>query len=96
MKTGQTVQIISGRDKGKKGKIIQVFPSLDRVVVDGVNKMYKHMKQRAGRTQRGGRAQKGERIEFFGPVHVSNVKVVEDVAEKKESKAAKKPAPKAA
>jgi len=90
MKTGQTVQIISGSDKGKKGKIIQVFPSLDRVVVDGINKMFKHMKRRSGPAQRGQKAQKGERMEFFGPIHMSNVKVVEDIAPKKESKEAKK------
>ncbi len=93
MKTGQTVQIISGSDKGKKGKIIQVFPAKGRVVVDGVNKMYKHMKTRPGsKTQRTKAPQKGDRMEFFGPINMSNVKVVEDVAETKKpaEKAAKK------
>lgn len=93
MKTGQTVQIISGSDKGKKGKIIQVFPAKGSVVVDGVNKMYKHMKSRPGsQTQRRAGTQKGERMEFFGPVNMSNVKVVEDVVEtqKPAAKAAKK------
>lgn len=100
MKTGQTVQVISGSDKGKKGKIIQVFPAQGRVVVDGVNKMYKHMKRRpAGQTaQRGKINQKGERMEFFGPINMSNVKVVEDVAApaKAEPKKAAKKAAKAA
>lgn len=90
MKTGQTVQIISGSDKGKKGKIIQVFPDLGRVVVDGVNKMYKHMKRRSGPAQRGQKATKGERMEFFGPINMSNVKVVEDVAPKSAAKQSKK------
>lgn len=94
MKTGQTVQIMTGRDKGKKGKIIQMLPAESRLVVDGVNKMFKHLKQRAGKT-RGGRANKGERMEFFGPIHMSNVKLVEDVApaaEKPKKDAAKKSA----
>lgn len=97
MKTGQTVQIISGSDKGKKGKIIQVFPGQDRVVVDGVNKMFKHMKRRpASQTQRGKTAQKGERMEFFGPVHTSNVKVVEDVVTEKKADTKKAESKKAA
>lgn len=85
MKTGQTVQIMTGRDKGKKGKIIQMLPAESRVVVDGVNKMFKHLKQRAGKTRQG-RVNKGERMEFFGPIHMSNVKVVEDVAPAVEKK----------
>lgn len=92
MKTGQTVQIISGRDKGKKGKVIQVFPSTGRLVVDGVNKMFKHLKRRPGQAQRGGANAKGERMEFFGPIHMSNVKLVEDAAPKAETKPAAKKA----
>lgn len=89
MKTGQTVQILSGRDKGKKGKIMQVLPKEQRVVVDGVNKMYKHLKRRPGRNQRGAAKDKGERMEFFGPIHISNVKLVEEAATAKPAK--KKP-----
>ncbi|MCA9375788.1 MAG: 50S ribosomal protein L24 [Candidatus Doudnabacteria bacterium] len=70
IKTGDTVVVISGKDRGKKGKVTQVFPTEDRVVVDGVNKMVKHLRS----TQRG---QKGQRIEFHGPIHVSNVMVAD-------------------
>ena len=88
IKTGQTVKILSGKDKGKTGKIIQVFPTLNKVVVDGVNKAYKHLKRRhiSG-------SEKGERIEYFAPIHRSNVKEieVEAVADaKKEKKSTKK------
>lgn len=81
IKTGQQVKVMSGKDKGKEGKVVQVFPKLDKVVVDGVNKSYRHIPKRQN--------QKGERIEFFGPIHVSNVKVIEKGAEKKEAKSKK-------
>ena len=77
IKSGQTVKVMTGRDKGKTGKIIQVFPSQERVVVEGVNKMFKHVKNRP--TGRGRRTAKGERVEFFGPIHMSNVRLVEGV-----------------
>lgn len=87
IKTGQTVKILSGKDKGKTGKIIQVFPTLNKVVVDGVNKAYKHLKRRhiSG-------SEKGERIEYFAPIHRSNVKAIEAEADadvKNEKKSAK-------
>ena len=66
IKTGDMVVVISGKDRGKKGKVTQVFPKEERLVVDGVNKMVKHL--RAVR-----RGQKGQRIDFHGPIHVSNV-----------------------
>lgn len=91
IKTGQTVKVISGKDKGKTGKVTQVFPKQKRVVVEGVNKMYKHLKQRAGgSSRRAAGAQKGERVEYFGPIHISNVVLTEAKTE------AKKPAKKSA
>ena len=69
---------MSGKDRGKTGKVIQVFPKLQKVVVDGVNKSVKHL---------GGRgSQKGERVDYFGPIHVSNVKAVEEKATEKADK----------
>lgn len=95
IKTGQTVKVMTGRDKGKTGKIIQVFPSQQRVVVEGVNKMFKHVKNRP--TSRGRRTAKGERIEFFGTIHISNVQAVEGVeAPKAKPKVTKKAAAKSA
>lgn len=84
IKTGQTVKVLSGKDKGKQGKVLQVFPKLEKVVVDGVNKSYRHLRAR-------GRKQKGERVEYFGPIHVSNVKVAEGVETTKPE--GKKPGP---
>ena len=82
IKTGQQVKIMSGKDKGKEGKVVQVFPKLSKVVVDGINKGYRHIPKREG--------QKGERIEYFGPIHVSNVKLIDKGADKADAKAAKK------
>lgn len=69
LKTGDTVQVLRGKNQGKTGKISQVFPQLEKVVVDGVNTMVKHM--RSGKP-----GEKGQRIEFFGPIHISKVALV--------------------
>lgn len=68
LKTGDNVRITAGKDKGKTGKITQVFPVLGKVVVEGVNKTVKHVKGRG--------KQAGQRIEYFAPIHASNVVVV--------------------
>ncbi len=66
LKTGDIVKVMTGKDKGKSGKILQVFPQLERVVVEGVNKSKRHLKTRQA-------DQKGQVVEFFMPIHVSNV-----------------------
>jgi len=66
IKTGDTVKVIAGKDKGKTGKVLQVFPKLNRVVVEGVNVAKKHL-----RTRQTG--QKGQIIEFSMPLSASNV-----------------------
>ena len=63
VKVNDTVLILAGKDRGKTGKITKI--SEDRVTVHGVNKLIRHMKKR-GETS-------GERIEFFAPIHISNV-----------------------
>ncbi len=68
IKTGDNVRIHSGKDKGKEGKIIQVFPKLERVVVEGANLMTRHLKGRTG--------QPGQKIQFPSPVHISNVTLI--------------------
>jgi len=68
IKTGDNVRVLAGKDKGKTGKVVQVFPAMQKVVVENVNKAVKHLKKR-GSTP-------GQRVEYFAPVHISNVKVV--------------------
>ena len=71
---GDTVLVISGKDKGAKGKVIQSYPDTNRVLVEGVNRIKKHTK--ITQTQRG--AQQGGIVTQEAPIHVSNVMVVAD------------------
>ncbi len=66
VKKGDTVQIISGREKGKVGEIIRSIPGLSQVVVKGVNVKTKHVKpQQEGES--------GQITTFEAPIHSSNV-----------------------
>ena len=58
IKTGDMVKVISGSSKGKTGKVLQSFPKLGRVVVDGVNPSKRHVRTR-------GQGQKGQIVEFL-------------------------------
>ena len=73
VKKGDTVEVIAGRDKGARGKVITAFPRLDRVLVEGVNRVKKHT--RIQTTQRG--AKTGGIVTQEATIHVSNVKVVD-------------------
>ena len=69
VKKDDTVVVISGKDKGKKGKIMVAFPQEERVVVQSANMIIRHVKPR-----RQGEA--GGRIEKEGTIHASNVMLV--------------------
>ena len=73
VKKGDTVVVISGKDKGAKGKVIAAFPRLDKVLVEGVNRVKKH--ERIRTTQRG--AKTGGIVTQEAMIHVSNVMVVD-------------------
>lgn len=68
IKSGDMVRIMVGRDKGKEGKVTQVFPSMNKVVVEGCNQRVKHLKRRGN--------QPGQRITFSAPIDASNVQIV--------------------
>ena len=72
IKKGDLVQVITGKDKGKQGKVIAAFPREDRVLVEGVNRVKKHTK--AGLGTASGRA--GGIVTTEAPIHVSNVQLV--------------------
>ncbi|WP_018682822.1 50S ribosomal protein L24 [Actinokineospora enzanensis] len=74
VKKGDTVVVISGKDKGAKGKVIQAYPETNKVLVEGVNRIKKHT--RVTQTQRG--AQSGGIVTQEAPIHVSNVMLVVD------------------
>lgn len=69
IKKGDTVEVILGKDKGKRGKVIGVFPKQNKIQVTGVNKVYRHT-----RPKREG--EKGQRVEIYAPISVSNVMLV--------------------
>lgn len=69
VKTKDTVIVITGKDKGKKGKIVAAFPKLNRVTVEGVNTVTKHQKARNN-------AQPGGIIHKDMPIDASNVMLV--------------------
>jgi large subunit ribosomal protein L24 len=71
IKKGDTVQVISGKDKGARGKVI---PKTEKILVEGVNRVKKHT--RITQTQRG--AKSGGIITQEAPIHVSNVMLVFD------------------
>ena len=66
IKTGDTVIILSGDDKGKTGKVTKAFPATGKVVVEGINTVRKHQRP----TREG---QKGQVIDLAMPMHASKV-----------------------
>ncbi|MCH2061868.1 MAG: 50S ribosomal protein L24 [Verrucomicrobiales bacterium] len=69
VRKGDTVQVISGVEKGKTGNILQVFPDKSQVIVEGVRMIKKHAKRTQDQPD-------GGIIEREGPLHISNVKLV--------------------
>lgn len=84
IKKGDLVQVISGAkqsrggDRGKQGKVLEVFVERNRVLVEGVNYVTKHVRQ--GQTQRGTRT--GGLETFEAPIHISNVALVDPETKK--------------
>ncbi|MSO26556.1 MAG: 50S ribosomal protein L24 [Candidatus Nanopelagicales bacterium] len=73
IRKGDLVQVISGKDRGVKGKVIEVIPDADRIIVEGVNRIKKHTK--VGQNARG--AKTGGIITTEAPIHVSNVMIID-------------------
>ncbi len=73
VRKGDTVQVISGKERGLTGKVIEVYPDSDRLIVEGVNRIKKHT--RVGQSARGGKT--GGIVTTEAPIHVSNVMVVD-------------------
>ncbi|MBL0885365.1 50S ribosomal protein L24 [Myceligenerans indicum] len=78
IKKGDQVLVISGKDKGKTGRVLEVITDRDRVVVEGVQRVTKHTKM--GQSQRGTRTGGIETVE--ASIHVSNVMVVDPETKK--------------
>ncbi|PKB70967.1 MAG: 50S ribosomal protein L24 [SAR202 cluster bacterium Io17-Chloro-G6] len=69
IRTGDNVLVIAGKEKGKTGRVERRFPEGDRVVVEGVNLVTRHMKAQPGVRQSG-------RIQKEAPIHESNVVLI--------------------
>ncbi len=82
VKKGDQVEVISGNFRGSSGKILAVFPGKQRVVVEGVRIIKKHLRKSQDNPS-------GKIAEREGPIHISNVKLI-DREKKSEKKAAKK------
>ncbi len=70
IKKGDTVKILSGKDKGKTGTVLRAMPTIGKVVVDNVNM---HTKFQKGKTAR----QVGQKVSFAGAMHVSKVMLID-------------------
>lgn len=68
IKKNDNVIVIAGKEKGNKGKVLQVFPNDSLVLVSGINKKKRHIRSRNS-------SKKGEVIEKELPIHISNVKL---------------------
>ncbi len=82
IKVGDNVRVITGSNKGKEGKVLQVLKNENRVVIDGVNVVKKHVKPNR-------QNESGGILEVEAPIHASNVKLVDKKADKKEKEAKK-------
>lgn len=69
VKKSDQVLIISGKDRGRKGKVLQVFPKENRILVEGINLRKKHQRPRR-------MGEKGQIVELPAPIRVSNVKLI--------------------
>ncbi len=76
IRRGDTVEVISGKDSGKTGKVLRVEPKKNRLYVEGLNIIKRHQRPRSLKdTQRGGKV--GGVIEKEGPIHASNVMLLD-------------------
>ncbi|MFH2063417.1 MAG: 50S ribosomal protein L24 [bacterium] len=69
IRKGDNVRVTAGKDRGKTGKVTQAFPALEKVVVEGVNQLTKHLKVRR-------QGEKGQKLTYSAPLNASNVQLV--------------------
>ncbi len=71
LKTGDSVKVTTGEDKGKEGKIVKILKDKNKAIVEGVNMVSKHTKPSAQNPQ-------GGISKFEAPIHISNIMLVEN------------------
>ena len=76
IRKNDTVEVISGKDRGKRGRVIEVLPKDARVRVEGVNRIKRHTKPNPQKNVKGGI------VERENPVHISNVALIDPKSDK--------------
>ena len=79
VKRGDTVQVISGNHRGSSGRILKVLPDKAQVIIEGVRLIKKHQRKTQDNPN-------GAIIQREGPIHISNVKIVERATPEKEKR----------
>ena len=69
IKSGDKIRVLSGKEKGKEGTVLQVFVKPGRIVVEGINMATRHLRSRV-------RDQSGQKIQFPSPLYISNVQLI--------------------
>ncbi|MBZ1345077.1 MAG: 50S ribosomal protein L24 [Candidatus Nealsonbacteria bacterium] len=69
IKKGDTVLIILGKDRGRKGKVLKIIPEKESLIVEGINIKKKHIRPKKG-------GEKGRIVQIAAPIHISNAKLI--------------------
>nr|AMR07504.1 ribosomal protein L24 [uncultured bacterium] len=69
IKKNDKVKIIAGKDNGKSGKVLNIISAMDKIIVEGVNIVKKHIRPKKD-------GEKGQRVEIASPISVSNVMLI--------------------
>jgi large subunit ribosomal protein L24 len=69
IKKGDKIKVLSGKDKGKTGKVLQIFPLKNKASIEGINLLIKHLRPKR-------QGDKGQRVEFPAPMDMSNLMLV--------------------
>jgi len=80
IRSGDQVKVMAGKDRGKTGRVLRVDPTKDRLFVEHLNMVKRHVRPQQtpqGSTYRGPEGQLGGVIEVEGPIHVSNVMLLD-------------------
>lgn len=75
LKVGDQVVVIAGKDRGKEGKIVKTLKNENKVIVEGINMIHKHVKPNGGNA--------GSIVDMEAPIHASNVMIVDPKTKKR-------------
>lgn len=75
IKQGDTIRVITGKDKGREGKVVRVYPKANKALIENINMFKKHMKKSEQMPQ-------GGIVEVPRPLHISNIMLVDEKTKK--------------